>query len=290
MKPKGLFASRMIRQMARYGVIKSEVDITEEQFQPASLDLRIDLSKPVFKKERYSSSILYSEIDCCEGELVLEPGYDYCLGVMERVEGRYYAATEPRSSFSRIGGMLDGSGFESVRVYARTVPIKVRTGDRIAQMYLHHLSNRKKYPKIDLEFDLAAKPPLAMKTGAGMIDFRAKGVYAKEDYFEETSDSKSDTQLLVSTNEVAIPPDCCGVVESHHHVECKGFFDPGYRGCAMLSVMINRNPFTAHRSMAELIDEGIAWIRLLPLDEASEQYDSTYQGGRVLSKHFRESE
>ncbi len=281
-------SSRTIRWIARYGGIISALDITEEQFQPASLDVRLDLGKPVSRKEWAGGD--YIPLDCSGGELVLEPGYEYCLGVMELFEVPYHVGVRPRSSFSRIGGMLAGPWWDGLRVFTRTVPIKVRTGDRLAQRYLHNLCNRKECPKIDLEFDLAAKPPLAMKTGAGTIDFRAKGVYAKEDYFEETSDSKSDTQLLVSTNEVEIPPDCCGFVESHHHVECQGLFDPGYRGCAMLSVMINRNPFTAHRSMAELIEEGIAWIRLLPLDEASEQYDSTYQGGRVLSKHFRESE
>lgn len=157
----GVLPRQDITEMVKNGVIESEFTIKENQFQPASFDLRLgevgyrvqssflpDKTTVESKLSPYSHRI--STVDLVKGD-VLDPGLVYVIPLMERLnlpEG-LHARCNPRSTtgrldiFTRI--ITDHSdGFDVIaegykgplyaEILSRSFPIGVRRGMSLSQI------------------------------------------------------------------------------------------------------------------------------------------------------------
>jgi dCTP deaminase len=161
----GILPSHVLRRLirARREVLSQE-EITEQQIQPASLDLRLG---PVAYRIRASflpgqnarisdklSSMVIHEIDLRPGA-VLETGCVYLVPLLERMElsFRVSGTANPKSSTGRLDVFTrlitdHAQSFDRVQdgyhgpLYAeispRTFPILVRKGSRLNQLRLRH--------------------------------------------------------------------------------------------------------------------------------------------------------
>ena len=190
----GILSDKDIEKLIKQGAVWAEDEITPEQIQPASLDLR--LSDVAYRlrasflpgRETFVSDnierLAIHEIDLREGA-VLETGGVYIVPLQEYLdlEPEVSAFANPKSSTGRIdvftrvvvdrGAFFDQieagyQGFLYLEISPRTFPIRVRRGSKLAQMRFRRGSrfglNRKleqahlhfgDRPDTDLELQLA---------------------------------------------------------------------------------------------------------------------------------------
>ena len=155
----GILPGQIIRSMIESGEIWSQGNISEEQIQPASLDLRLSdiayrirasfLPSDGSVKDKLSELALH-KIDISDGA-VLETGCVYLVPLMEALSlpERITAISNPKSSTGRVDVftrlICDGShefdkipgGYKGhlwLEISPRTFPIIVRQGTRLNQM------------------------------------------------------------------------------------------------------------------------------------------------------------
>ena len=158
----GVLPSHVLRELVRSGEIAADAAITEDQIQPASLDLRLG---PVAYRVRASflpgpgarvadkiAQLGMHEIDLTKGA-VLEKGCVYIMQLQERLAltDRISGLANPKSSAGRLDIftrlITDGSsafervaaGYEGplyVEVFPRAFSVIVRAGSRLNQLRL----------------------------------------------------------------------------------------------------------------------------------------------------------
>ena len=158
----GILPSQLLRKAAREGAISACRDIAEDQYQPASLDLRLGrrawrvrasfLPGPGAPVAARIDRHAMHEIDLAGGA-VLERGCVYVAELMERValDAQTAAIANPKSSTGRLDVfarlIADGvpefdrlpagyAGGLYVELAPRTFSIRVREGARLAQLRL----------------------------------------------------------------------------------------------------------------------------------------------------------
>jgi dCTP deaminase len=156
----GILPAQSIRELIARGRIEASEEITEEQIQPASIDLRLGevayrvrasfLPGPDCTVQDKVSALLITEIDLTEG-VVFEPGCVYIVPLMEelRLPKNVEARANPRSTTGRLDIFTRlitdyGSEFERVRpgyrgglfaeIVSRTFNIRVRKGTKLNQL------------------------------------------------------------------------------------------------------------------------------------------------------------
>jgi dCTP deaminase len=167
-RKSGILPFQQLRTLVRQGAIRSEVPITQEQIQPASLDLRLgtkayrllssflpepsDQQAQFTIEDLYRSDLVMYDMDLSDGA-ILEKGHVYLVPLMERlklpkdVRGR----TNPKSStgrldiFTRVVTDLH-VGFDEVRagyqgplfleIVPRSFTIRVHAGLALNQLRL----------------------------------------------------------------------------------------------------------------------------------------------------------
>jgi dCTP deaminase len=156
----GILPAQAIRELTASRRIEADEEITEEQIQPASIDLRLGevayRVRASFLPGRDStvedkvSALLITEMNLTEG-VVFEPGCVYIVPLMEelRLPKNVEARANPKSTTGRLDIFTRlitdfGSEFEGVRpgyrgrlfaeIVSRTFTVKVRTGMKLNQL------------------------------------------------------------------------------------------------------------------------------------------------------------
>jgi dCTP deaminase len=156
----GILPAQTIRELIASRRIEASGEITEEQIQPASIDLRLGevayrvrasfLPGPDCTVQDKVSALLITEIDLTEG-VVFEPGCVYIVPLKEALNlpKNVEARANPKSTTGRLDIFTRlitdyGSEFEGVRpgyrgklfaeIVSRTFTIKVRTGMKLNQL------------------------------------------------------------------------------------------------------------------------------------------------------------
>jgi dCTP deaminase len=157
----GVLASAHIRVLAAQGMIRASAPLRDEQYQPASLDLRLGPKAYRVRasflpgKHRTVSDLLsalkYDEISLENHGAVLERGCFYVIPLLEslRLDARISGAANPKSSTGRLdiftrlivdqGERFDlvSSGYEGplfAEVSPRSFSVRVRMGSRLNQI------------------------------------------------------------------------------------------------------------------------------------------------------------
>jgi dCTP deaminase len=212
--PIGLMPRQDVTGLVKSGVITSERAITENQYQPASLDLR--LGKTAYRLrasflpgrgttiERRLETIALHEIDISEGA-VLERGCVYLVKIQESLAlpADISCTTNPKSSTGRLdvfSRVISDAGSEFDRVPAgyhgplyaeispRTFSVVVREGSRLNQARFRRgettvsdidlLELHKKEELVDdaanIESGLKLSVDLRGQSSHGVIGYRAQ--------------------------------------------------------------------------------------------------------------------
>jgi dCTP deaminase len=157
----GVLASAHIRALAAQGMIRASAPLRDEQYQPASLDLRLGPKAYRVRasflpgKHRTVSDLLsalkYDEISLENHGAVLERGCFYVIPLLEslKLDARVSGAANPKSSTGRLdiftrlivdqGERFDlvSSGYEGplfAEVSPRSFSVRVRMGSRLNQI------------------------------------------------------------------------------------------------------------------------------------------------------------
>ena len=333
---KGVLPDQDLRALFQDGAIRSEMELDSDQIQPASLDLR--LSDTVYRvrasflpgKDRKVADVLQnSDLELQRltiergGSALRETGCVYLVPLMEslKLPSGIYGRTNPKSStgrsdvFTRVvtnkSKQFDTvdpgySGPLWLEISPRTFPIKIRPGDRLAQLRLRrgkHDVSHEQTVSIDLESEDNGPVGWRAKRHSGVIDLRAIGQHAERDFWEPLYASggrlvldPEEFYILASREPVKVVPGKAaemapiapelGEFRAHY----AGFFDPGFGmndggSRAVLEVRSRDVPFILEHGqpVAKLIYEAMA-------SKPSALYGgktSNYQGqGLKLSKHF----
>ena len=156
----GILPAQTIRELIAGGRLESHVEITEEQIQPASIDLRLGevahrvrasfLPGPDSTVPDRTSALCIREVDLTAGA-VFEPGCVYIVPLMEelRLPKNVEARANPKSTTGRLDIFTRlitdyGSEFERVppgyrgklfaEIVSRTFTLKVRAGMKLNQL------------------------------------------------------------------------------------------------------------------------------------------------------------
>lgn len=160
-KQSGVLASGHIRAMASQGIIHASAPLRDEQYQPASLDLRLG---PTAYRVRASflpgkhrtvadllAALKYDEISLEGDGAILERGCFYVIPLLEslRLDARISGAANPKSSTGRLdiftrlivdhGERFDlvTNGYEGplfAEVSPRSFSVRARMGSRLNQI------------------------------------------------------------------------------------------------------------------------------------------------------------
>ena len=333
---KGVLPDQELQTLFSDGAIRSEMALDEDQIQPASLDLR--LSDTVYRvrasflpgKERKVSEVLQnSDLELQrqtiqrDGSALLETGCVYLVPLMESLmlPPGIYGRTNPKSSTGRIDVFTrvvtnKSKQFDTIEpgysgplwleISPRTFPIRVRPGDRLAQLRLRHGKHdisHEQTVSIDLESENNQPVGWRAKRHSGVIDLRAIGQHKVRDFWEPLyADGgrlvldPEEFYILASREPVKVIPAKAaemapiapelGEFRAHY----AGFFDPGFGmneggSRAVLEVRSRDVPFILEHGqpVAKLIYEAMASKPAALYGGAK----SNYQGqGLKLSKHF----
>jgi dCTP deaminase len=305
------------------------------QVQPASLDLRLALDAYRLRasflpgRERTVAEMLQEpgihlhRIDLTQEGAVLETGCVYLVPLQEalRLPAGIAARANPKSSTGRIDVFTRlvtnrARAFDEVatgyagplylEVSPRTFPIKVRPGDRLAQIRFKRRrpqTLREKIVSIDLQPPPGQPAGFRAKPHSGVVDLRGLGAHPTSQFWEPVYPrdgrivlNPEEFYILVSRESVRvgaseaaemapIAPEL-GEFRAHY----AGFFDPGFGtnpggSRAVLEVRSRDVPFILEHGqpVAKLVYEPMtARPRSLYGSEGS-----SYQGqGLKLSKHF----
>lgn len=161
---EGILPSQEIADLVATGKIGSDVEITDEQIQPSSIDLRLSGTayrirasflpgrKTTLLTKAQANGMLVGTVDISEGA-ILQPNEIYIIPLMESLDlpGDVYGIANPKSSTGRLDIFTrlitdDGDEFERVRrgysgslhleVVSQTFPIVVRKGMKLNQLRL----------------------------------------------------------------------------------------------------------------------------------------------------------
>jgi dCTP deaminase len=331
----GVLPDTQIEALAASGAVRSADALADGQVQPASLDLR--LAEDAYRlrasflpgRERTVADMLQApgiqlhRIDLTEKGAVLETGCVYLVPVQEalRLPPGLSARANPKSSTGRIDVFtrlvtnrarafdevaMGYSGPLYLEISPRTFPIKVRPGDRLAQLrFRRHRPAvlRERVVSIDLEPPAGQPAGYRARAHSGVIDLAALAGHDAAQFWdpvwpkdgrivlnpEEFYILVSRESVKVAAGEAAemapIAPEL-GEFRAHY----AGFFDPGFglnRGGsrAVLEVRSRDVPFILEHGqpVAKLVYEPmLARPRALYGGRGS-----NYQGqGLKLSKHF----
>ncbi len=177
----GVIVDNMLRQMVKDGGIAANCPIGDNQFQPASLDLRLGsfayrlrasflpgLGKSV-RNVLENSDLVLHKVNLSDGA-VLETGCVYLAPLMENLElpENIAGITNPKSSTGRIDVFVrvisdEATAFDRIKsgyhgplwmeICPRTFPILVHEGEKLAQLRLKQ-NNPQTVKKLDLALDL----------------------------------------------------------------------------------------------------------------------------------------
>ena len=156
----GILPAQTIRELIAGGRLEASEEITDEQIQPASIDLRLGeiayrirasfLPGPDCTVQDKVSALLITKVDLTEG-VVFEPGCVYIVPLMEelRLPKNVEARANPKSTTGRLDIFTRlitdyGTEFERVRpgyrgklfaeIVSRTFTIHVRKGMKLNQL------------------------------------------------------------------------------------------------------------------------------------------------------------
>jgi len=332
----GVLPDREIEALVTAGAIRTDTPLDEGQVQPASLDLR--LAEDAYRlrasflpgKERTVAEMLQEpgihlhRIDLTQEGAVLETGCVYLVPLQEhlRLPAGIAARANPKSSTGRIDVFTRlvtnrSRAFDEVptgysgplylEVSPRTFPIKVRPGDRLAQIRFKKKKPealKEKVVSIDLEPPAGQPAGYRAKHHSGVVDLRGIGAHDASQFWEPVYPrdgrivlNPEEFYILVSRETVKVAPNEAaemapiapelGEFRAHY----AGFFDPGFGtnsggSRAVLEVRSRDVPFILEHGqpVAKLIYEPM-------LGKPAALYGgkgSNYQGqGLKLSKHFR---
>lgn len=331
----GVLPDAQIEKLAKHGQIASDLPFATGQVQPASLDLRLGaealrLRASFLPGEMRSVADMLGEKDVqmhrialSDEGAVLETGCVYLVGLQERLKlnPQIAARANPKSSTGRIDVFTrlvtdNGHAFDDVpagysgplylEISPRTFPVKVRPGDRLAQIRFKRAEAealREITVSIDLESDPAEPVGYRAKHHSGIVDLRAIGAHEAGAYWEPVFPrngrivlTPGEFYILVSRERVRVAameaaemaPVAPELGEFRAHYA--GFFDPGFGtneggSRAVLEVRSRDVPFILEHGqpVARLIYEAMA-------ERPAQLYGgkgSNYQGQRLrLSKHF----
>lgn len=331
----GVIPDFEIEDLLKSGAIRCDEAPEPGQIQPASLDLRLAVDAYRLRasflpgKDRTVAEMLQEpgihlhRIDLTQEGAVLETGCVYLVPLQEtlRLPPGLSARANPKSSTGRIDVFTrlvtnKGKAFDEVptgysgplylEVSPRTFPIKVRPGDRLAQLRFKKKKPetlREKIVSIDLEPPAGQPAGYRAKAHSGVVDLRGLGAHEVSQFWEPVYPKAgrivlnpeefyilvSRETVKVASNEAAemapIAPEL-GEFRAHY----AGFFDPGFGtnkggSRAVLEVRSRDVPFILEHGqpVAKLIYE--------PMTEKPRHLyggqGSNYQGqGLKLSKHF----
>ena len=244
MATTGILPRQAIAALIEGGVIAVEAPFTDDQLQPASLDLRLgavahrirasflpgrggDLAKKL-------AALTLHTIDLSRGA-VLETGCVYLAPLQESLalEPGYSARANPKSSTGRIDVFTrvisDGAAvFDDVpegyrgplyaEICPRTFSVLVRPGDRLGQLRLRRgpapQSRREQTVSVDLSDGFGGLAGFRAKRHSGVIDISREAVHDPADYWEPMSLrggglvlDPGEFYILASKEPVAIPAD-----------------------------------------------------------------------------------
>jgi dCTP deaminase len=159
---EGILPSQEILHFVQTGIIRSAPDVTEDQVQPSSIDLR--LSREAFRvrasflpgrattllNKAKSNGMFVEKLDISNSALI-EPGVIYIIPLMESLElpSDVYGVANPKSTTGRLDIFTRliteyGDEFERVRrgyrgglyieVVSQTFPIIIREGMKLNQL------------------------------------------------------------------------------------------------------------------------------------------------------------
>lgn len=332
----GVLPDKEIEALVSAGAIRSELPLADGQVQPASLDLR--LAEDAYRlrasflpgKDRSVADMLQEpgvemhRVDLSvKGGAVLETGCVYLVPLQEslKLPNGISARANPKSSTGRIDVFTRlvtnrGKAFDDVptaysgplylEISPRTFPIKVRPGDRLAQIRFKRKrpdALREKMVSIDLQSVKNGPVGYRAKHHSGIVDLRGIGLHPADAYWEPVYPrhgrivlNPEEFYILVSREKVKvaameaaemapIAPEL-GEFRAHY----AGFFDPGFGtnkggSRAVLEVRSRDVPFILEHGqpVAKLIYEPMAG-RPKGLYGGK---GSNYQGQALqLSKHF----
>lgn len=331
----GVIPDFEIEALLERGAIGCNLPPEAGQIQPASLDLR--LGNDAYRlqasflpgKDRTVSQMLdepgiqLHRVSLTEDGAVLETGCVYLVPLQEslRLPEGLSARANPKSSTGRIDVFTrlvtdQGTAFDEVpaaysgplylEVSPRTFPIKVRPGDRLAQLRF-----KRDIPQTlrDIVVSIDLEPPPGQPAGyrakphSGVIDLKGIAAHEIHQFWEPIYPragrivlNPEEFYILVSRESVTVPPDEAaemapiapelGEFRAHY----AGFFDPGFGtntggSRAVLEVRSRDVPFILEHGqpVAKLIYE--------PMTQKPRTLyggrGSNYQGqGLKLSKHF----
>ncbi len=331
----GVLPDFEIEALLESGSIRCDLPPEPGQVQPASLDLRLALDAYRLRasflpgRDRSVADMLQEpgihihRIDLTDKGAVLETGCVYLVPLQEalRLPAGIAARANPKSSTGRIDVFTRlvtnrGKAFDEVptgysgplylEVSPRTFPIKVRPGDRLAQIRFKRKKPetlREKIVSIDLQPPEGQPAGYRAKPYSGVIDLKGLGAHEIGQFWEPVYPRQGrivlnpeDFYILVSREAVRvgaaeaaemapIAPEL-GEFRAHY----AGFFDPGFGtnsggSRAVLEVRSRDVPF--------ILEHGQPVARLVyePMTAKPRQVyggqGSNYQGqGLKLSKHF----
>ena len=242
----GILPSQQLKALIADGVITAPTAVTEEQVQPASLDLRLGreahrvrasfLPGPGATVPEKIAELGMHRMDL-SGGAVLERGCVYIVPLQEtlRLPRDLSGAANPKSSTGRLDVftrlITDGTTeFDRVRagyrgrlfaeISPKTFSVLVRAGDRLSQLRLRRGEGPDEAREVTLSVDLVgagAKSLLGYraKRHAALVDFSKTG-YDPADFWEPLYARKGhsglildpdDFYILSSVERVSVPAD-----------------------------------------------------------------------------------
>lgn len=335
----GVLPDSALAALFKSGAIRSELPLDTDQIQPASLDLR--LSNVIYRIRASflpggdnkvadileKGDIELHRVDIPEGgSTLLETGCVYLVPLMEslKLPPGIYGRTNPKSSTGRIDVFTRvvinrGKAFDEIipgysgplylEISPRTFPIRVRPGDRLAQLRLRygkHEATNEKTVSIDLSQPAGQPVGWRAKRHSGVVDLRRIGKHEVDAFWEPLYASKNrlvldpeefyilasrETVKVIASKAAEMAPIAPELGEFRAHYA--GFFDPGFGtnsggSRAVLEVRSRDVPFILEHGqpVAKLIYESMS----AKPDALYGGKTSNYQGqGLKLSKHFKQS-
>lgn len=292
---RGVLAFQHLVFLAREGVIAAEGGLQDDQFQPNSVDLRLGR-----RAHRVRCSFLPGPlgVDEClrafdndvhafdlSAGAVLEPNVPYLIELAERLRlpRELSARANPKSSTGRLdmfarviadtGEAFDEvpAGFEGklfVHVISRSFPVRLRAGDRLAQLRVERgesrLTDREtrdlhaespiivgpEPPVVDdgLHFSATLAPSSGGAVGfrarahTPLVDFSREGAHAVEAFWSALPPRAGGAlvlepeafYVLASHERVSVPPSVCAEMvpfdakSGELRTHYAGFFDSGF--------------------------------------------------------------
>ncbi len=332
----GVVPDHVIEAMIASRQVDVSLPVAEGQVQPASLDLRLGTEAVRIRasflpgKHRTVDDMLAEpglemhRVALTDEGSVLETGCVYLVQLMEslKLPKGIAARANPKSSTGRIDVFTRlvtdrGEAFDDVpegydgplylEVSPRTFPIKVRPGDRLAQIRFKEgaLTPLKEVTvSIDLEPAVGQPAGYRAKPHSGVVDLTGIGAHEVAQFWEPVFPQNGrivlnpeEFYILVSRETVTVQPDEAaemapiapelGEFRAHY----AGFFDPGFGtnsggSRAVLEVRSRDVPF--------ILEHGQPVAKLIYEEMQSGPAGlyggkgSNYQGqGLKLSKHFK---